>query len=157
MSVVSRKLRSTPVRSASDTWNCVSFLLAPNAASDAHKELMSVSGLACSLISSEAMKDAAIVCTGKGPRVRVYCLYDEDSIIGEDANESPLQHCPTEEDWEVSLPCPADDLEWVRRNLKEKSSRITARDLAERLGPREEKKQNSSGSASVNMEAFLRS
>ncbi len=159
MSVVSRKVRSTPVRTASDTWKGIALLLASDESSDAHKELMSVSGVACSCISSEAMKDAALVCTGKGPRVRVYCLYDEDAITGEDQNESSLQHCPTEEDWEVSLPCPIEDLDWVRRSLKEKSSRITARDMAERLGPSEEKKKqkSSAANAGVNMEEFFKS
>lgn len=158
MSVVSRKLRSTPVRSAADTWTAMVFLLAPDEPSDAHKELVSVGGIASSLISSEAMADAAVVCTGSGPRVRIYCLYNEDAITGEDANESPLQHYPTEEDWDVSLPCPPEDLDWVKRALKDKSNRVTARDMAERLGPKEETKEKAtSASAQVNTEAFLRS
>ena len=67
------------------------MLLASDESSDAHVELMSVSGIASSLISSDAMKDAAVVCTGSGPRVRVYGLYGEDAITGEDANEATLQ------------------------------------------------------------------
>ena len=122
---------------------------------------MSVSGTAASLISSDAMKDAAVVCTGSGPRVRIDCLYGEDAITGDDANESPLQHCPTDatdEEWEASLPCPTKDLDWVNRSLKDQSNRITARDMSERLGPKEEEKQKSnSASASVDTEAFLRS
>jgi hypothetical protein len=158
MSVVSRKLRATPVRSSSDTWKAIALLLAPDESSDAHVELMSVSGTAASLISSDAMRDAAVVCTGSGPRVRIYCLYGEDAITGDDANESPLQHRPTDEDWKVSLPCPTNDLDWVNRSLKKNSSRITARDMSERLGPTEEEKEkSSSASASVNTEAFLRS
>lgn len=158
MSVVSRKLKSTPVRSAGETWTAMVFLLAPDKSSDAHEELSSVGGVASSLISSESMEDAAVVCTGSGPRVRIYCLYDEDAITGEDARETPLQHCPTEEDWEVSLPCPPEDLDWVKRSLKEKSNRITARDVAERLGPKEEKaNESASTSPQLNMEAFLRS
>lgn len=159
MSVVSRKLRSIPVRSAADTWKAAAFLLAPVETSDAHKELTSVSGIASSLISSEAMAEAGVVCTGSGPRVRIYCLHDEDAITGEEANESPLQHCPTEdEDWQVSLPCPSEDLDWVRRALKEKSNRISPRDMTERLGPQEENNGNPAlASAQVNKEAFLRS
>lgn len=158
MSVVSRKLRATPVRSSSETWEVIALLLAPDDSSDAHVELMSVSGTAASLISSDAMKDAAVVCTGSGPRVRIYCLYGEDAITGDDANESPLQHCPTDEEWEASLPCPTKDLDWVNRSLKEQSNRITARDMSARLGPKEEEKQKSnSASASVDTEAFLRS
>lgn len=157
MSTVSRKLRSTPVRSASDTWKVIVTLLASDEESSAHKELMSVIGTASSLITSEAMKDSAVVCAGCGPRVRIYCLYNEDAITGDDANESALQHCPTDEDWELSLPCPPEDLDWVNRSLKEKSNRITARDMAERLGPKDKQNEKSaSASAEVNMEAFFR-
>ncbi len=98
MSVVSRKLRATPVRSSSETWKRMVLLLAPDESTDAHKELTSVSGVVSSLIASEAMKDAAVVCMGSGPRVRIYCLHDEDAIIGQDQYESPLLHCPTEKD-----------------------------------------------------------
>lgn len=158
MSVVSRKVRATPVRSSSETWKVIALLLAPDESSEAHVELMSVEGTASSLVSSDAIKDAAIVCTGSGPRVRIYCLYGEDAITGDDANESSLQQCPTENDWELSVPCPANDLDWVNRSFKEKSKRIAARDMAERLGPKdEEEKKSSQASATVNTEAFLRS
>lgn len=159
MSVVSRKVRATPFRSSSETWKVIALLLAPDESSEAHVELMSVDGTVSSLISSDAMKDAAVVCTGTGPRVRIHCLYGEDAITGDDANESPLQQCPTEDDWELSVPCPANDLDWVNRSLKDKSPRITARDMSERLGPNDEQgqKKSSQASAKVNTETFLRS
>lgn len=157
MSVVSRRVRSTPVRSSSETWEEIVSLLAPDNASDPHAELMSVSGIACSLIASDAMKEAAIVCTGSGPRVRIYCLYGEDSITGDDANEAPLQHCPTEKEWKLSLPSPARDLDWVRLELKKKSKRISARDQSEKLGEETTQESVKAGTASVNMEEFLRS
>jgi hypothetical protein len=157
MSVVSRRFRATPVRSSTDTWSAIVNLLAPES-SAAHTELTSVSGVASSLITSESMKDAAIVCSGSGPRVRVYCLYDESAILGEDANESPLQHCPTEDEWQVSLPCPPEDLDWVSRALSRQSKRITARDQSDRLGPSAEAtKQSGSAAAQINREAFLNS
>ncbi len=155
MSVVTRKLRSTPVVSAADTWSAIVLLLAPDKSTDAHDELASVRGIVSSLISSESMAEAAVVCVGSGPRVRIYCLYDEDAITGQDANEAPLQHCPTEGDWAVSLPCPVEDVDWVNRALKSESERITARDQSERLGPQAQEKENSV-SAEVNTEAFLR-
>ena len=58
--------------------------------------------------------------------------------------------------WDESLPCAADDLEWVQRALKAKSSRITARDLATKLGEDEEDKA-SSKALTLNVEAFLKS
>jgi hypothetical protein len=158
MSVVARRIRSTPVRSSNDTWSQIVDLLAPDKQSAAHKELQSVSGVSSSLITSEAMKDAPITCSGNGPRVRIYCLYDEAAILGEDANEAALQDCPTDGDWQLSLPCPTEDLDWVTKALKRQSTRITARDVAVRLGPtKDDNSDASSGAAQINVEAFLNS
>jgi len=158
MSVVSRKIRSTPVRSSGTTWDYMVALLAPDPTSDSHQELMAVKGVASSLISSESMTHAAVVCSGNGPRVRMYCLHGEDAITGEDAKEDALPHCPTEDgDWEVSLPSPERDLDWVRTALAKHSSRITARDKSERLGPTGSDDNKSSLSTAINTEAFLRS
>ena len=76
---------------------------------------------------------ASGVVYGSGPRVRLYCLYGDKAISGDGASESALAFNPTEGDWRMSLPCRADDLDWVRDALKRKSSRITARDLDESI------------------------
>lgn len=70
MSVIARKFRATPYRSAAETWKLIALLLAPDRTSAAYKELDSVCGIASSLVTSEAMKDAAVVCSGSGPRLR---------------------------------------------------------------------------------------
>ncbi len=148
MSVIARRFRATPYRSAAETWKLIALLIAPDKTSAAYKELDSVCGIASSLITSEAMKDAAVVCSGSGPRVRIYCLYDEEAILGEEAKEDPLCFVPTEdEDWNVSLPCPTEDLSWVKSALKKRSGHITARDLSERLGPEESKKEEAQSRA----------
>lgn len=156
--VVARRIIATPARPASEAWSVMVNLLAPDTKSEAHKELQSVAGIAASLISDEAFKDAAAVVRGKGPRVRLYCLYDEDAISGENASEASLASVPTEEDWKLSLPCPADDLTWVQSALKQKSSRITARDMTEQV--QDDENQNAGEDASkafaVNREAFFR-
>lgn len=58
----------------------------------------------------------------------------------------------------MSLPCPADDLDWVREDLKKKSSRITARDMEEEV---EEDGDSDGHKASlgfeIDREAFLNS
>lgn len=129
--VVSRTYRSTPYRTGADTWSLIVSLLTRGQTSDKSKELSSVAGVASSIIVDHAVGDAPIVVTCSGPRTRIYCLYDADALDESAANESPLGFDPLEGDWHVSLPCAADDLAWVQRALKERSSRITARDAAE--------------------------
>ena len=118
--------------------------------------MQSVAGVAAAIIGERAPKDAAIVVTCDGPRTRVYCLYDEDAIDGSDAKEDALGFDPLKGDWSVSLPCPADDLEWVLRALKAKSPRISARDQTATLGESEKAAAQSQG-LSLNVDAFLKS
>lgn len=155
MTVVARRLASIPVRLASDTWLRVIDLVAPmNAA--ARAELLRVTGVACSVIAREAVKDSPIVVAGKGPRVRLYCVYGEEAIEGHNVDETALPDSPAESNsWSLSLPCPADDLPWVQSSLKRLSSRVTARDMAD-PSPPEPDDATTATKASINVESFLR-
>lgn len=127
--VVRRTFRSNPQRDSLQTWTAIVDLLTQGKVGGARTELLSVAGVAASVIAEKAPQDAAIVVTCDGPRTRIYCLYDDDAIEGSDANEDVLGFEPLKGDWRVSLPCPVDDLGWVQGALKKHSSRITARDL----------------------------
>jgi hypothetical protein len=155
MSVLARRIISTPVRSASETWTMITNLLAPKDG-DGRRELSRVGGVACSLVASEAFTDDAIVIWGNGPRVRVYCLFGEDAITGDDKAETTLATCPTDGDWSMSLPCPGEDLSWVQKELTALSKRITARNLGDSV-PDEESEAEPSASNSVDEGAFFRS
>ncbi|MCY1360416.1 hypothetical protein D9M68_679090 [compost metagenome] len=155
--VVSRIVRSSPHRSTSDTWSFIVNLLTKGEQGAKRDELLSVSGVASSIISEQALNDAAMVVTCDGPRTRIYCLYDDNAIaIGEEKEDS-LSHDPLKGEWAISLPCPKDDLEWVQRALKSKSSRITARDMTQTLG-----EENATARASAadgltfNLDRFLK-
>lgn len=157
---MARRVVATPERNASEAWKVIVDLIAPKDG-EARRELESVAGVATTLIADEAFKDAAAVVTGSGPRVRLYCLYDDDAIGGDKKNENALAFTATDGDWKMSLPCPADDLTWVREALKKKSSRITARDMTTKVED-EEQEQSSQGddaskAAAINREAFFRS
>jgi hypothetical protein len=155
MTVVARTLASIPVRLASETWLRVVELLAPTNAA-ARDELLRVKGIASSLITREAMKDSPIVVAGDGPRVRLYCVYGEQAIEGASVNEAALPGSPAESaGWTVSLPCPVDDLAWVRASLEGLSSRITARDMDETSSP-ETAGETSSAKAAIDLESFFR-
>lgn len=156
MTVVARRIIATPARPASEAWTVMVNLLAPDRNSEARKELESLSGIASNLIADEAFDGAPGVVYGSGPRVRIYCLYGDKAISGEGASESSLAFVPTEGDWRMSLPCPQDDLEWVRDALKNKSSRVAARALGEDLDDREDSKGRSDPSAyEIDRETFF--
>lgn len=156
MSVIARRVKAIPERSASEAWAVIVQLLAPQADSSANKELSAVAGVACSLIADEAMKSAPIVVHGSGPRVRIYCLYDEDAMTGDNANETALTFTATEGDWEMSLPCPVEDLTWVRDALKKHSTRITARDLTSTIDAEQTESQATAKTLEIDEEAFFR-
>lgn len=159
MTVLARRIVATPARSAAEAWNVIAGLLAPDDKSDARREILSVTGIASSLIASEAMKDSSIVVSGMGPRIRIRCLYDEDAILGDEANEQAFAICPTEGEWVMSLPCPAEDINWVREALKKHSTKITARELSAEAFSEQAQRNEKSAHAEilVDREAFFRS
>lgn len=132
-------------------------LLAPDESGDARREMKQATGVACSSISSEATKDAAIVVWGGGPRVRTYCIYGEDAITGEGVNEDTLPKSPTEGDWRMSIPCLPEDVKWSNDKLAQISKRITARSFDSDVDDDSGASKSSSQAMSLNMEGFLKS
>jgi len=155
MTSISRRIIAIPARSASEAWETIVNLVAAQTDNDTRRELLQITGIASSLISDEAIQDAPIVVCGVGPRIRIYCLYGEDAITGEKANEATLPSLPTDGDWTMSLPCPAEDLDWIQEALKKRSDRITARDLASGIQV-DLAESNKGQGAIVDKEAFLR-
>jgi hypothetical protein len=155
--IASRRIRSSPHLDTVATWEKIVDLLTKGNAGTARDELLSVVGVASSIIADQSPKDAAIVVQCNGPRTRIYCLYDEAAIDGSDAKEETLGYDPLEGDWSVSLPCTADDLPWVERALKAKSSRITARDMSSTLGEGASAAVLKAQDFSLDVEAFLKS
>jgi hypothetical protein len=154
MTVLSRVVRATPYRPADEAWEVIVGLLAPNPGA-ARDEMMKVAGVATSLIAAEAPKDDKIVVWGGGPRVRISCIYDEDAITGDNANETKLARSATDGDWSMNLPCREEDLAWVTAALAKKSKRITARKLGEKLDT-DADEDGSVTAANIDKEAFLR-
>ena len=155
MTVVARRIAATPARSASEAWHVIVNLIAP-AEGSARNELQTIGGIVSCVIAEEAMKADACVVYGSGPRLRVYCLHNEDAITGEDTNEATLTFCPTEGNWQMSLPCPADDLAWVQQFLKERSTHVVAREVCTSVDDEESNEPATAKSAVVNRGAFLR-
>ena len=157
MTVIARRIISVPERTATVAWQVISRLLAPDASSVAAQELASISGIACSLITREAMT-SPIVLYGSGPRVRIYCLYNEAAVEGDEASESTLPFDGTAGDWKLSLPCPEEDLAWVQGALAAKSKRVSARNMESNVEDDDASSARAEGSGSeVDLEAFFKS
>ncbi len=156
MGTIRRDFRASPHLTGSETWTAIAKFLSPTDGSAARKELLSVTGIAAQLISTESPKDFPIISSGSGDRVRIYCLYDEDAQDEDNANEAPLAFDATAKDWKVSLPAEADDVAWIKTELAKLSSRITVREKSEAFEEDEKEEKSSSASFTVNLDEFLK-
>ena len=128
--VVSRCFRSSPYRDASQTWLKIVNILVGVESSENRSVLLSATGVASSIIADKMPQNAPVVASGDGPRVRIYCVYDDDAIEESSVNEEMLGFDPLRGDWSVSLPCSTDDLSWVQKALLKIGTRIVARDAS---------------------------
>lgn len=155
--VLARRVISTPVRTPKQTWEKIIEIIAPDPQSAARNDLSAAEGVACSAIAAEATKEAAIVVWGSGPRIRVYCVFDDDAITQDGINEEALPSSPTEGDWQVSIPCLPEDEKWSKANLAGISTRISARSMDEDVQDEEPTAKASTPAMSINLEEFKKS
>ena len=121
---IRRDIASVPTRSARDTWRAIVDLVTGPDTVD-RDQLDAAASIMESLIADEQPATVPIVFRGAGPRVIVYCLYDEDAMeAGSDID--PLSTNPTAGDWRATAPCEGDDVDWMNRSLKERAPRILA-------------------------------
>ena len=59
--------------------------------------------------------------------MRIYCVFDDDAITGDDVNEGPLPRSATDGDWKMSIPCQPEDVAWSSSKLATVSDRVSAR------------------------------
>ena len=119
---IRRDIASVPARSARDTWRAIVDLVTGSDTVD-HDQLEAAASIMESVIADEQPASVPIVFKGAGPRVVVYCLYDEDAMeAGHDID--PLSTNPTAGDWRATAPCESDDVDWMNRSLKERAPRI---------------------------------
>jgi hypothetical protein len=111
VTVVARRVAAIPKRTSTDTWRTIVALLAAPG-SRAHAELTAATNVAGMLIADECTGDAPIVVTAAaGPRVRIYTVHGDDALDDNEVNETALAAYPTDESqWQVSLPCPDDEV-----------------------------------------------
>jgi len=156
--VARRDFRSIPHRDATATWAAIVDLLTAGG-NDAAKrqELMSVSGVASSVIADQGPRESPIVVTCDGPRTRVYCCYDDDALDDSTSNEAKLGFDALKGDWQVSLPVAEEDLAWVKSALKQSSNRIVARDKDSGIEVEQQAQAATGGTLVLDVEGFMKS
>ncbi|HEY3252167.1 MAG TPA: hypothetical protein VGK25_13745 [Ignavibacteria bacterium] len=132
MSAVKRIIISNPERTSVETWAKITDIICSQDM-EAKSEFDKVSNVTASLLSEEFMKDHPMIMKGGGSQLRVYCLYGEDAITGEDANEDQLSWNITEKDWTVFMPCSEEELTWYEKAISNLSDRFKVYDLKDGL------------------------
>lgn len=154
--VITRTVASTPKRTATETWEAIVSILAPDAESPGRAELQKVAGVAAASIASEAPKEDAFITSGNGPQVRIYCVFGDDAVSGDGVNEDALKEAAAAEDWRMSMPSTSEDLDWTQKKLKSLSSRVTARALGDGIEPEKGNSSKASAGLALDMNAFLK-
>ena len=115
MTTIARRVRSTPVRTATETWALiVDLITSDNTAM--RDDLCVVGDLAAMLISEEHACEHPILLTGCGPQIRIYTLHGTAAIDGALANESPLT-VTASPGWQLSIPAHGADLRLAATHL----------------------------------------
>jgi len=120
---IRRNIASVPTRSAKETWRAIVDLVTASDSVD-KAQLDAAASLMESLIADELPASVPIVFKGSGPRILIYCLYNEDAMEAVLAVDA-LTTNPTSGDWRVTAPCEDDDVEWMNKTLKARAPRIT--------------------------------
>lgn len=142
---IRRNIASVPVRSAKETWSAIVDLVTGDGTVD-RVQLDAASSIMEAVIADEQPSAVPIVFKGVGPRVLIYCLYNEDAMeAGKDIDG--LSANPTGGNWRATAPCEAEDVDWMNRSLKERAPRITVHDDAEKPVDDDEVADEQAGSA----------
>jgi hypothetical protein len=154
MTIIARRIASTPVRTSGETWETMINLISDDS-STAREELESISGIVASIIADEVPKNTPITVVGSGPRIRMYCLYNEDAIIGDDKNENSLATNPTAEDWKIYLPCLPEDLEWIKNEIKKFTDKVIIYDKDKKPEDVQDDRKAAKNKLTINTNRFL--
>ena len=126
---IRRDIASVPVRTAGETWQVIVDLVTGEGTVDA-STLKAAASVMESLIVDEHPATCPIVVKGNGPRLVIYCLYNEAAMeAGNDVDK--LTWNPTGgQDWRITAPSESADVDWMNNTLKTRAPRITIHDVA---------------------------
>jgi hypothetical protein len=133
---IRREIASIPVRSAGETWQAIIKLIAQSGSVDA-ETLQAASSVMESLIADEHPAAVPIVVKGHGPRLVLYCLYNEAAMEAGTEIDS-INWDPTGgPDWQITAPGEAGDVAWMNNTLQTRAPRIIVHDVASPLDDEE--------------------
>lgn len=138
LSVSVRKVVACPERTASEVWDFITEMLC-HSSQEAAQQFKDVKGGVSSVISDEILENSAIVIKGTGPIVRIYCLYGDDAISGEDKKEEPINWELFKDGWKVYIPCIEEEIDSLKKYLEKKSNRFEVYNKNEKLSFNETK------------------
>jgi hypothetical protein len=126
---VKREIASLPVRTAGETWQAIIDLITGDGSVDAGT-LKAAASVMESLVADEHPATVPIVVKGEGPRLVIYCLYNEAAMeAGKDID--PLNWNPTGgAGWSMTAPAETADTTWMNNTLKDRAPRIAVHDIA---------------------------
>lgn len=119
---IRRDIASVPVRSAKETWRAIVDLVTGSGSVD-KAQLEAAASVMESLIADEQPAAVPIVFKGAGPRVLIYCVYNEEAMeagLGIDT----LGTNPTAGDWRMTAPSEDEDVDWMNKTLKSRAPRV---------------------------------
>jgi hypothetical protein len=125
---VRRDISSIPVRSASETWQCIIGLVTGSGSKDV-EQLKRAAGVMGSIITDEHPARRAIMLEGVGAQLRIYLRYGMKALE-EGAKVDSVTWNPTEGDWTMHVPCDEENIAWVKKSLSG-CPRIKVFDVAE--------------------------
>ncbi|NEJ21662.1 hypothetical protein GR247_15980 [Rhizobium leguminosarum] len=149
---VRRDIASIPRRSAKETWDTIVNLVTGAGSVDA-LTLREAASVMQSLITDEHPAKVPIVVKGSGNRLVIYLSYGEDAMDA-DLSVDPLTWNPTAEDWSMTAPSDATDVEWMNGTLKTRAPRIRVHDVAAPAGCDEEETATKSADLTFNWGAL---
>jgi hypothetical protein len=126
---VRREIASLPVRSVGETWQAIIKLITGEGSVDADT-LTAAASVMESLLADEHPATVPIVVKGNGPRLVIYCLYNEAAMEAGTAIDSLTWNPTGGKDWEITAPCEAADVTWMNDTLKSRAPRIKVHDVA---------------------------
>lgn len=125
---VRRDISSIPLRSASETWQCIIDLVTGSGSKDV-EHLNRAAAVMGSIITDEHPARRAIMLEGVGAQLRIYLRYGMKALE-EGAKVDALTWNPTKGDWTMHVPCDEENIAWVKKSLAG-HPRIKVFDVAE--------------------------
>jgi hypothetical protein len=117
-----REIASVPLRSAEETWDCITEMITGPDSIDS-RQLTTAKSVMAMLLAEEHYADKPLTLKGVGHRLVIYCAYGPDAmVLGQDWDA--LNWNPTAGDWRLYVPCATEDLDWAQAALAKKATRI---------------------------------